>query len=150
MRVSVIGGSSVPEHLAAIAQDVGQLLAERNHTVVCGGLGGVMEAVAAGAQAADGSVLGILPGTDRTSANEFVDTAIVTGLGHGRNHLVVSNGEAVIAIDGGGGTLSELGFAHVYDRPTAALGRHEIEGLDHVEHVADAAGAVDYIEEEVN
>ncbi|NEU55669.1 TIGR00725 family protein [Halorussus sp. MSC15.2] len=145
MRVSVIGGGTVTDAEAETAEEVGRRLAERGHTVVCGGLGGVMEAACRGASEAEGRTIGILPGEDRAAANPHVDTAIATGLGHARNALVVMNGDAVIAIDGGVGTLSELGFAGVFDRPTAGLGTHDAPG---VEAVSSPAEAVAFVESE--
>ena len=146
MRVSVIGGSTVTESEAAAAEAVGELLAGRGHTVVCGGYGGVMEAVCRGASDAGGRTIGILSSDDPDDANPYVDEPIATGLGHARNALVVMNGEAVIAVDGGNGTLSELGLAGVYDRPTAGLGTHDVE---HVEAVDAPEEAVRYVEEAV-
>jgi uncharacterized protein (TIGR00725 family) len=146
MRVSVVGGSTVTESEAEIARTVGQLLADRGHTVVCGGYGGVMEAACRGAADAGGHTIGILSSDDPADANPYVEEPIATGLGHARNALVVMNGDAVIAVDGGGGTLSELGYAAVYDRPTAGLGTHDAE---HVEAVDTAAEAVDYVERTV-
>ena len=146
MRVSVIGGSAIDEAEAEIASSLGRLLGQRGHTVVCGGLGGVMEAVCRGASEVGGHTIGILPSDRRADANEYVDEAIATGLGHARNALVVMNGDAVIAIDGGGGTLSELGYASVYDRPTVGIGTHDAE---HVEAVETPEAAVKYVEETV-
>ena len=143
MRVSVIGGSTVTESEAETAEAVGRLLANRGHTVVCGGYGGVMTAACRGASEAGGHTIGILSSDDPRDANPYVEEPIATGLGHARNALVVMNGRAVIAIDGGNGTLSELGLAGVYDRPTAGLGTHE---ADHVEPVAGAEEAVRYVE----
>ena len=143
MRVSVIGASAPSDAAVEDAREVGRLLAERGHTVVCGGLGGVMRAACRGANEADGETIGILPGEDRNAANEFVDTAIATGLGHARNALVVLNGDAVVAVDGSGGTLSEVGFSAVYDRPIAGIGAPE---APHVEAVETPAEAVDYVE----
>jgi uncharacterized protein (TIGR00725 family) len=143
MRVSVIGGSRVDESTADRARTVGRLLAERGHVVVCGGLGGVMRAACEGAHAAGGETIGILPTTDRDDANEFVDVAVATGVGHARNALVVMNGDAVVAVDGGAGTLSELGFAGVFDRPVAGLDTHDAPG---VEAVDTPAAAVDHVE----
>jgi len=144
MRISVIGsGSELDASTAADAEAVGRLLAERGHTVVCGGMGGVMEAVCRGASEAGGETVGILPVDDRSAANEWVSTPIATGMGHARNVLVPLNGEAVIAITGGGGTLSEIGFAHVYDRPVAGLRTHD---LPWVEAVETAEAAVDHVE----
>jgi uncharacterized protein (TIGR00725 family) len=146
MRVSVIGGGSVDEPTAERARTVGRLLAERSHVVVCGGLGGVMKAVCAGADDAGGETIGILPTADRRDANAYVDTAVATGLGHARNALVVMNGDAAIAIDGGAGTLSELGYAGVFDRPVAGLDTHDVPG---VEAVDSPEAAVDYVESSV-
>ena len=143
MRVSVIGGGSVDEATAERARTVGRLLGERGAVVVCGGLGGVMEAACAGASAAGGRTVGILPSADRRDANEYVDVAVATGLGHARNALVVMNGDAVVAVDGGAGTLSELGYAGVFDRPVAGLGTHDAPGIEAVDDTP--AEAVDYV-----
>jgi len=142
MRVSVIGGSRVDEPTAERARTVGRLLADRGYVVVCGGLGGVMKAACAGASEAGGETVGILPTADRRDANEYVDTAVATGLGHARNAMVVMNGDAVVAVDGGAGTLSELGFAGVFDRPVVGLGTHDVAG---VEAVDTPEQAVDYV-----
>lgn len=150
MRVSVIGGSSVSESTAERAETVGRLLAERGHAVVCGGLGGVMEAVCRGARDAGGETIGILP-TDRPGdANDHVTTPIATGLGHARNVMVVMNGDAVVAIDGGAGTLSELGFAAVYDRPVAGLGTHDVADVTGIVAVDTPEAAVSYVERAVD
>jgi uncharacterized protein (TIGR00725 family) len=148
MRVSVIGGSTVSADEYETAREVGRLLGERGHDVVCGGRGGVMEAVCRGARAAGGHTIGILPG-DREGANDAVETAIATQLGSARNPLVVLNGDAVIAVDGGPGTLSELGHALDFDRPIAGLGTHRIDGVEGIEHVGTPAEAVEYVEASV-
>ncbi len=144
MRISVIGsGSSIDAETAATAETVGRLLAERGHTVVCGGMGGVMEAVCRGAHQTGGETIGILPADDPSAANPHVTTPIATGLGHARNALVPMNGSAVIAIAGSGGTLSELGISQVYDRPVAALDSHELPWVEPVETPSDAVGYVE-------
>ncbi|AFK19421.1 TIGR00725 family protein [Haloferax mediterranei ATCC 33500] len=148
MRVSVIGGSTVPTPIESLAEDVGRLLAQRGHTVVCGGLGGVMEAACRGAKDAGGTTIGILPGEDRDEANEFVDLPIVTGLGHARNALVAMNGDAVIAIDGAGGTLSEIGYGSVFDRPIAGLKTQQVGALDGFKSCETPEEAVEFIERE--
>jgi len=142
MRVSVIGGSTVADKQYRQARRVGELLGERGHELVCGGRTGVMEAACAGASETGGHTIGILPGEQRRAANEYVDTAIATGIGNARNVLVVMNGDAVIAVDGSTGTLSELGHALDMGRPVAGLDTHAIEG---VEHVDSPAAAVDYV-----
>lgn len=146
MRVSVIGGGTVTDEEYESARQVGRLLAERGHDVVCGGRGGVMEAVCRGAQGAGGHTIGILPGRRHSEANAYVETAVVTGIGNARNPLVVLNGEAVIAVDGGPGTLSELGHALDFGRPVAGLDTHRIDGLEGIEHVDSPAEAVEYVE----
>ncbi|MFB6080578.1 MAG: Rossmann fold nucleotide-binding protein [Haloferacaceae archaeon] len=145
MRVSVVGGSTVTDAEAATAERVGELLGERGHTLVCGGLGGVMAAACRGASAAGGRTVGILPGEDPAAANPHVDVPVATGLGHARNALVVLNGAAAIAVDGGPGTLSELGVAGVFDRPVAGLGTHDVPGVRACETPAEA---VAYVERE--
>ncbi|MFB6224559.1 MAG: TIGR00725 family protein [Haloarcula sp.] len=152
MRVSVIGGSTVTDEQYRQAREVGKRLGEHGHEVVCGGLTGVMEAACAGASEAGGHTIGILPGERTTSANDHVETAIATGLGNARNVLVVMNGAAVIAVDGGTGTLSELGHALDMGRPVAGLGTHRLgsdAGGDAIEHVDTPVEAVEYVESAV-
>ena len=143
MRVSVIGGGTAGRDDAGVAERVGRLLAERGHTLVCGGRGGVMEAACRGASEADGRTIGILPGTDAREANPYVDVPIVTGIGEMRNVLVVRNGEAAIAIGGRYGTLSEMGFALKIGRPVAGLGTHDVEGVQAVETPEEAVRCVE-------
>jgi uncharacterized protein (TIGR00725 family) len=138
VQVSVIGSGAEHE---AHAEEVGRLLAERGVTVVCGGLGEVMAAAARGAKAADGTTIGILPGTSREAANEWIDHAVVTGIGHARNLAVVASGDAVIVVGGRWGTLAEIGFAR-------ALGRYVVIlepgwEIEDVPHAATAAEAVE-------
>jgi len=102
-----------------------------------------MEAVCAGARAAGGHTIGVLPGPDRTAANEYVDTPIATGMGNARNALVVLNSDAVIAIDGSTGTLSEIALALDAGLPVAGLETHDIDG---VEAVDSPEAAVEYVE----
>ena len=229
MRVSVIGGSSIDDETAEVAREVGRLLGERGHTLVCGGLGGVMAPACEGAREAERSeaslgasgereraasraadrreaseresgererlasravdhretaegasgeaasreassgargpdpadrgdspasdehgveTIGILPTDRRADANEWVTTPIATGLGNARNPLVVLNGDAVIAIDGAAGTLSELGHALDHGRPVAGLGTHDVD-LDGFRAVESPRAAVEFVESRV-
>ena len=145
MRISVVGGSTVSEKHDEQAQELGRLLAADGHEVVCGGRTGVMEAVCRGARENDGHTIGILPGEDRTAANPHVQTPIVTGMGNARNALVVLNGDAVIAVDGGPGTLSEIAFAVVYGRPVAALDSPRVDGIPGIEYVETPQQALDAV-----
>jgi uncharacterized protein (TIGR00725 family) len=126
MIVAVIGDASCPEEVARLAEEVGRLLAQNGVTVVCGGLGGVMEAACRGAKSAGGSTVGILPGRDRRDANPYVDIPIVTGMGEARNVIVVGSGQAVIAISGGYGTLSEIAHGLKLGIPVVGLGSWDL------------------------
>jgi len=109
--VSVIGGSRCSRREAELAEEVGAELARRGVTLVCGGLSGVMAAACKGAHSAGGTTVGILPGSRREDANPDVDIPIVTTIGEARNVIVVCSGQAVIAICGEYGTLSEIAYA---------------------------------------
>jgi len=109
--IAVIGGSQPSLSEAKLAEEVGRQLARRGAVLVCGGLSGVMEAACRGANAEGGITVGILPGDNRQAANPYVQIPIVTGTGYARNVAVVKSAQAVIAIDGSYGTLSEIGHA---------------------------------------
>ena len=119
--ISVIGGGQCGAAEYASAMEVGRLVAEAGATLVCGGLSGIMEAAARGAKEAGGATIGILPGHDRSVGNPYLDHVITTGIGHARNLAVVSSGDAVIAVGGSYGTLSEIGLAARVGRPVVIL-----------------------------
>jgi uncharacterized protein (TIGR00725 family) len=128
IQVSVIGSGA--EHEAR-AEEVGRLLAERGCTVVTGGLGEVMAAAARGAKKAGGTTIGIVPGGSRADANEWIDHAVVTGIGHARNLAVAGSGDAVIAVGGSWGTLAEIAFAMRLGRPVVVLEPGwELDGIE--------------------
>ena len=129
-QVSVIGASRAGEALTSKAEEVGTLLAEAGLVVVCGGHGGVMEGVSRGAKEAGGEVIGILPGAEPDEANEHVTHVVASGIGFGRNLSVVASGDAVIAIGGEWGTLSEIAFARNLERPVVALETWELTRRD--------------------
>ncbi|MBD3418667.1 MAG: TIGR00725 family protein [Chitinivibrionales bacterium] len=111
VAIGVIGGSSADEETLHLAYDVGMHCANNDAVLVCGGLGGVMEWASRGAADNGGLVVGILPGEDRNAANPFVNIAIPTGMGIGRNIFVVRTSDVLIAFPGSYGTLSEIAFA---------------------------------------
>ena len=123
--IAVIGGSSASPDALRTAETVGRELARAGADLVCGGLGGVMEAACRGARQAGGFTIGILPGEDRREANPWVQCAIPTGLGHFRNFLVVRAADGVIALPGASGTLSEAAMARTLGRPVVTLGARE-------------------------
>ncbi|MGH2542454.1 MAG: TIGR00725 family protein [Ardenticatenaceae bacterium] len=120
-RIAVVGAGECDEEVAAQAEAVGRAIAEVGAWLVCGGRGGVMAAASRGAREAGGHTLGILPGTDSAEANPWIEVPVVTGLGEGRNLLVVRNADAVIAVGGEWGTLSEVALARKIGRPVVLL-----------------------------
>src|SRR5436853_5761121 len=147
--VAVVGaGRATPDEERA-GEEVGRGLAAAGIVVVCGGLGGVMEAACRGAKAGGGTTVGILPGTSRDDANPFVDVAIPTGLGELRNGLVVRAADALVAIGGEFGTLSEIALALKARKPVAAVGGWELSRagrpVDAVERAATAEAAVAWV-----
>ena len=120
-QIAVIGPAGADEREMQLARGVGRLLAQGGAVVVTGGLGGVMEGACEGAGLADGTSIWLLPGTDRRAANPHVTIAVATGLGQGRNLLVVQTADAVVAIGRSPGTLSEIGFAARLGKPVILL-----------------------------
>jgi uncharacterized protein (TIGR00725 family) len=149
-QIAVIGagGAEAGSEAWTLAEEVGKRLAEAGATVVCGGRGGVMAAVARGAASAGGEVIGVLPWTDPGEANPDCTHVVATGVGQARNLAVVGSGEVVIAIGGEWGTLSEIGHARSIGRTVVALrswslvGRDQMEGAPGVVPVETAAEAV--------
>lgn len=119
--IAVIGGSDCTPEEARLAEEVGRELARKDVILVCGGLDGVMEAACKGTSAGGGLTIGILPGGSRQTANPYVQIPVVTNLGEARNVIVVKSAEAVIAIGGGYGTLSEIGHALRNGTPVVGL-----------------------------
>jgi uncharacterized protein (TIGR00725 family) len=134
-QISVIGAGSCDQgsEVALLAEEVGRRLAGEGVAVVCGGLAGVMEAASRGAAEAGGTVIGIVPGESPADANPHCTHVIATGLGHARNLAVVASGEAVIAVGGEWGTLSEIGFARALGRPVVALRSWALRGEGRME-----------------
>jgi uncharacterized protein (TIGR00725 family) len=138
--IGVIGAGSASSRGLQLAEQIGRLLAEQGAVVVCGGLGGVMEAACRGAVAAGGETLGILPGDSAEQANRYVTLPIVTNLGHARNILIALTARALIAVEGEYGTLSEIAIGLKIGRPVFAL--ESWPGIPGVVYVASAEAAV--------
>jgi len=140
--VAVVGPGDASAAELDIAEEVGAGLAAAGAVVVTGGLGGVMEAACRGARSRRGRTVGILPGEDREAANGWVEVAIATGFGELRNGLVVRASDALVAIGGGHGTLSEVALALKLGRPVVGLGTWEVHGVEHVSTPEDALGRI--------
>ncbi len=150
VQVGVCGAAAADGELYDTAYAVGRLIAERGWAVVCGGLAGVMEAASKGAAEAGGVVIGVIPGYERSAANPYVTYIIATGMGHARNVVVAASADAVIAVGGAYGTLSEIALALKLGRPVAAIDppAPDVEGIvavdtpeEAVAYVAKALGA---------
>ena len=148
MIVAVIGDGSCSAETARLAEEVGRLLAENGAALVCGGLGGVMEAACRGAKQAAGLTIGVLPGRERRGANPFVDIPIVTGMREARNIIVVSSGQSVIAVGGRFGTLSEIAHALKLGIPVVGLGSWQLskEGWDEAGGIIPAVDPADAVQ----
>ena len=143
--VAVIGGSEAAPDELATAETLGRLIASEGWVLVCGGLGGVMEAAARGCAAEGGTTIGILPGDDRREANPHVSVAIPTGMGEARNALVARAADVVIAVGGEFGTLSEIALALKMDKPVIGIGTWSLGVDDRPDPILRADTAEDAI-----
>ena len=152
MIISVIGGEGAPAQAVRLAEDVGQELAKRGVTVCCGGGGGIMEAVCRGARGEGGHTIGIMPGSDGSESppNPWVEFAVFTGIGYARNSAVVLTGDAVIAIDGSYGTLSEIAYAMIHDVPLVGLDTWDFDYHGHDgDRIARASSPLEAVEKAI-
>ncbi len=144
--IAVIGAGHASDDEAAAAEEIGRLLGEAGATLICGGLGGVMDAAARGCEAAGGTSVGILPEEDRAHGSPHLTVRVATGLGEARNAIVARAADAVIAVGGEFGTLSEIAFALKMGKPVVGLGTWslDLEGLpgDPLQRASTPADAV--------
>ena len=136
--IGVIGGRRAEKHLLKEAEEVGRLIAGKGAVMVCGGMKGVMEAASRGARAAGGLTVGILPQEHSREANQYIDVAVPTGLGIARNVIIARTADALIAVGGEYGTLSEIAFALQMRKPVVGIGTWEIRGVIPAEGASDA------------
>lgn len=136
--IAVAGAGTADEKTMKSAELVGRLIAKRGALLVCGGLGGVMEAASRGAKAERGTTIGILPGSGKEEANLFIDIPIATGFGEGRNVFVVRTADVLIALGGEYGTLSEIALALKTGKPVIGLGTWDVSGVIRAENEHDA------------
>lgn len=146
--IGVIGAGDATGEVYEAAVEAGREIARRKFTLVCGGMGGVMEAACRGAKSEGGLTVGIIPGELKDEANPYVDIPVVTGMGHGRNIIVVRSSDAIIAIGGSFGTLSEIAFALRLGIPVIGINTWDvsseiIQAENPREAVELAAGLVD-------
>jgi uncharacterized protein (TIGR00725 family) len=139
--IGIIGESQASDEEFSVAQEVGAEIAKRGGIIVCGGLGGVMEAACRGAKSEHGLTVGIIPGLSRYEANRYVDIPIVTGMSHARNIIVVRTSDAIIAIGGSYGTLSEIAFALKLGIPIVGIRTWDVSS--EIKRVSNPKEAVD-------
>ncbi len=143
-HIGVIGAGTCSEATYLLARDLGFEIGKREWILICGGLGGVMEGAAKGCSEAGGMTVGILPGLDKESANPYIQLPIPTGLGEGRNLLVVRASDLLVSIAGGYGTLSEIALALKTNKPVVGLETwNDISGL---RYASDYQNAIRIIE----
>lgn len=126
--IAVIGAGECTSEIYEQAYQLGQMLGDNGFTVVCGGLSGVMEAVSKGVKSTNGTTIGILPGNETSEANKYIDFGIATGMGIGRNIILIKSASVVIAVNGKYGTLSELAFALQLNKPVIGLNTWDVSG----------------------
>jgi uncharacterized protein (TIGR00725 family) len=139
--IAIVGAGDASTEVCELAHLAGVAVAQRGALLVCGGRGGVMAAAARGAQSAGGLTIGILPGYDRFQANPHIEIVIATGMGEARNAIVVASADSVVALEGEGGTLSEIGLAIKLGRPV--IGLRAWYQLEMIAHAEDPFAAVD-------
>ncbi|MCF7873481.1 MAG: TIGR00725 family protein [Candidatus Omnitrophica bacterium] len=144
LNIAVIGGSKCSEKAYKTAKVVGELIAQENWVLVCGGGPGVMEAACCGAKQSGGVTVGLLPSYDGKEANNYLDIKIPTGLGFVRNTLVVRSADYIVAVDGKYGTLSEIGFALSEGKIVVGIDSWDIEGIIKKETPKDAIEEIKY------
>jgi len=127
--IAVIGGRKADSTLKKEAEEVGRLVAKNGGVLVCGGLHGIMEAASKGAKGAGGLTIGILPQDHNKDANPYIDVPVVTGMGIGRNVIIARTADAVIAIGGAYGTLSEIAFSLQLEKPVVGIRSWDIKGV---------------------
>jgi len=130
--IAVIGNSKASAQEIKLAEEIGREIAKNGAILVCGGLDGVMEAACRGAVSEGGLTVGILPGTSRNDANQYVKIPIVTGIGYARNIVVVKSAQAVIAVGGGYGTLTEIGYALKNGIPVVGIDTWQLTNKDKI------------------
>lgn len=135
--ISVVGSHNCNKEVEQKAHKIGEIIAAMGAVLICGGLGGVMEASSKGAKSTGGLTIGILPGKNREDANPYIDIALPTSIGYTRNSLVASCADILIALPGSYGTNCEICYGLIFGRPVFDLGNWNIEGMIKVENLKD-------------
>ena len=146
--IGVIGAGECSDNIYGLARDLGFEIGEKGWTLVCGGLGGVMEGTARGCIEAGGMTVGILPGLEKDSANPYIKIPLPTGLGEGRNLLVVRASDVLVSIAGGYGTLSEIALGLKMNKPV--IGLETWKNIHGIQYVSDPSEAIERVTESID
>lgn len=139
IKIGIIGAGECSAEVYKTAEKIGKMVALRGDVLICGGLGGIMEAASKGAKSAGGTTIGILPGFNSEDANPFIDIPIVTGLSHARNFIIVRSSDVLISVAGGYGTLSEIAIALKLKKPVIGIcSWNIIKDIHHVQSPEEA------------
>lgn len=150
ITISVIGSHEANNEVECVAHDIGKIIAEVGCILVCGGLDGVMKTASQGAKSAGGTTIGILPGTKKEDANEFIDIALPSSIGYARNAMVACSADIIVALPGSHGTSCEISYGLVYNRPILDLGNWNREGMIKVKDVKEAREIIQELIKEIN
>lgn len=142
ITISVVGSHDLTPEVERVAHNIGKFIAEMEAILVCGGLGGAMEASSKGAKEAGGTTIGLLPGKDKKDANPYIDIALPTSIGFARNCMVACSADIIVALPGSYGTNCEICYGLVYKRPIIDLGSWGIDGMIKVENLEDAKNKI--------
>ena len=133
--IAVIGGNVITKEIYKKAYQVGKIIAEKDYILICGGLGGVMEAASKGAKDNNGLTIGILPGKSKTDANPYIDIPIVTAMSNARNAIIARTCDLAIAVNGKYGTLSEIAYCLNFGKTVLGIDTYQIEGVTKIESI---------------
>ncbi len=140
--IAVIGGHDIEPEVEQLAHDIGKIVAKVGAILVCGGLDGTMEAVAKGCQQAGGTTVGLLPGTSKADANQYIEIALPTSIGYARNAMVACCSDIIVALAGSHGTSCEISYGLVYKKPVIDLGRWNRKGMIKVKNLKETEAKI--------
>ncbi len=143
ITISVIGGHNADKKIEQLAQEVGAIIGKSGAVLVCGGLGGVMKAAAKGAKEVGGLTIGLLPGREKSDANEYIDIALPTTIGFARNAMVAGSADIIVALSGSYGTESEICYGLVYRKPVIDLGGWNMPGMIKASNIQELKAVVE-------
>ena len=148
--ISIIGGHDIDQKVEQLAHDIGKIVAKVGAILICGGLEGVMEAAAKGCQQAGGTTIGLLPGTSKADANQYIEIALPTSIGYARNAMVACCADIIVALAGNHGTSCEISYGLVYKKPVIDLGGWDRKGMIKAKNLKEAEATIKKLIREIS